>query len=594
MNTSTSTSNNTTSTDELVALREQVGQLQAEVLRLRQAAPEPVDPEARAADLPTRTPVKLLHTAIDFMAQGLLVINAKDGRIKLFNRRFCEICNIDPAFMAGAPLLNEVVHFQLTRGDFGPSLDHISPEHRPLIAAASVAVTGDVNWSDVTAPTVYVRKTLDGRYIEVQSHTADNGDHVRTFSDVSAFELVKQQALEGVKAKDRFLAAVSHELRTPLTAIIGLNQFLMHSARPLQQQDLARRVNGAAEWLLVLVNNLLAWAKSESGKFQLSTAEFVLPGLLQEIDSLLSSGPALHPVPLVLDLDPRLPPSLIGDGFRLKQVLLNLAHNGLKFTARGEVRLRVRVSRSTPKQVWLHFEVKDTGMGIAPNQQARLFEAFEQISHSGLAQQGSTGLGLSISRDLVALMGGKLQLDSAPGLGSCFYFELAFGLGRPVAATAAPKPVAVSSAPGAAQLAEHQLAGQLAGLRVLAVDDNANNLMVLQLLLERQGCLVTLLGNAPAAVEQLRQSPTSCDVLLLDMLMPELDGPSASRQIRQELGLAHLPIVGMTANPYHDALQHCLDAGMNAIIDKPFQTDKVIATLSAYLRQAADPAASGD
>ncbi len=581
--------------NELTALREQVRQLQAEVLRLGQA-PQPAGskpgaPAARPLDLLPADPNNLLSRFIDHMAQGLLVIDAQEGRIRVFNQAFCRICNFDPEFMATRPLLSELVQIQIARGDFGPGMGYLDPKIKPFVSAAALPHRSDpLDWAEVFAPAVYVRKTTAGRYIQVQSHMAEADFQVRTFSDVSDFELAKAQALATAQAQDRFLAAISHELRTPLTAIIGLNQFLLRGALNPEQQNLARRVEGAAEWLLVLVNNLLTRAKAGSGTLQFQAAVFVLPSLLEEINSVLSSGPGVYPVPLVFEVDPALPDSLVGDGFRLKQVLLNLAHNGLKFTARGEVRISVRVLRSTPEQVWLRFEVKDSGIGIAPDQQASIFEMFKQTSKGSLAQQGSTGLGLAISRDLVALMGGQLQVDSAAGQGSCFYFELAFGLSASLTADA-PKPEgrapAPAPAPAVTRLEPAQAHGQLAGLRVLAVDDNANNLLVLQLLLEQQGCRVTTLGNAPAAIEQLRQSPRSCDVLMLDMLMPELDGPAAARQIRQELGLADLPIVCMSANPYQDDHQRCLDAGMNIIIDKPFQPDRVIATLSAYLRPAA-------
>ena len=586
---------------ELAALREQVRQLQAEVLRLGQA-PQPAGskpgaPAARPDDLLLADSDRLLRRAIDCIDKGLLVIDARDGRIRIFNSAFCRICNFDPEFMATRPLLSELVRLQMARGDFGPGMGYLDPKIKPFVSAATLPHPSDpLDWAEVFAPAVYVRKTTAGRYIQVQSYMAEAGFQVRTFSDVSDFELTKAQALATAQAKERFLAAISHELRTPLTAIIGLNQFLLRGALNPEQQNLARRVEGAAEWLLVLVNNLLTRAKAGSGTLQFQAAGFVLPSLFEEINSVLSTGPGVYPVPLVFEVDPALPGSLVGDGFRLKQVLLNLAHNGLKFTARGEVRISVRVLRSTPEQVWLRFEVKDSGIGIAPDQQASIFEMFEQTSQGSLAQQGSTGLGLAISRDLVALMGGQLQVDSAAGQGSCFYFELAFGLSASLTADA-PKPEGRAPAPAVTRIEPAQAHGQLAGLRVLAVDDNANNLLVLQMLLEQQGCRVTTLGNAPAAIEQLRQSPRSCDVLMLDMLMPELDGPAAARQIRQELGLADLPIVCMSANPYQDDHQRCLDAGMNTIIDKPFQPDRVIAALSAYLRPAApgptDSSASG-
>ena len=585
--------------NELTALREQVRQLQAEVLRLGQA-PQPAGskpgaPAARPLDLLPADPDNALHRFIDYMAQGLLVIDAQEGRIRVFNQAFCRICNFDPEFMATRPLISELVRLQMARGDFGPGMGYLDPKIQPFVVAAALPHPSDpLDWAEVFAPAVYVRKTTAGRYIQVQSYMAEAGFQVRTFSDVSDFELARQEAQTAVAAKGRLLASVSHELRTPLTAIIGLNQFLLRGALKPEQQNLSRRVEGAAQWLLSLIDNLLALGRSESGKMQIRAEAFVLRSLLEDISSVLSTGPGVYRVPLVFDVGPGLPDSLIGDGLWLKQVLMNLAHNGLKFTARGEVRISVRVLRSTPEQVWLRFEVKDSGIGITPDQQARIFEPFQQVNQPSGAQYAGTGLGLTISRDLLALMGGQLQLDSAAGQGSCFYFELAFGLPKQVGAAAAPAPGSRAPAPAVTRLEPAQAHGQLAGLRVLAVDDNANNLLVLQLLLEPQGCLVTVLDNAPAAIEQLRQSPTSFDVLLLDMRMHGMDGPTAALQIRQEPGLAHLPIVCMTANLFDEDRRRYLDAGMNAIIGKPFQTPEIIAILSPYLRPAASgPAASG-
>ncbi|MCX7233832.1 MAG: ATP-binding protein [Burkholderiales bacterium] len=593
------TTDNHNNNSELAALREQVRQLQAEVLRLGQA-PQPAGskpdaPAARPLDLLPADPDNLLSRFIDHMAQGLLVIDAQEGRIRVFNQAFCRICNFDPEFMATRPLLSELVRLQMARGDFGPGMGYLDPKIKPFVSAATLPHPSDpLDWAEILAPAVYVRKTTAGRYIQVQSYMAEAGFQVRTFSDVSDFELARQEAQTAVAAKGRLLASVSHELRTPLTAIIGLNQFLLRGALNPEQQNLSRRVEGAAQWLLSLIDNLLAWGRSESGKMQIRAEAFVLRSLLEDISSVLSTGPGVYRVPLVFDAGPELPDSLIGDGLWLKQVLMNLAHNGLKFTARGEVRISVRVLRSTPEQVWLRFEVKDSGIGITPDQQTRIFEPFQQVKQPSGAQYAGTGLGLTISRDLLALMGGQLQLDSAAGQGSCFYFELAFGLPKQVGAGAAPAPDARAPVPAVTRLEPAQAHGQLAGLRVLAVDDNANNLLVLQLLLEPQGCLVTVLDNAPAAIEQLRQSPTSFDVLLLDMLMQGMDGPTAALQIRQEPGLAHLPMVCMTANLFDEDRARCLDAGMNAIIGKPFQTPEIIAILSPYLRPAASgPAASG-
>ena len=241
--------------NELTALREQVRQLQAEVLRLGQA-PQPAGskpgaPAARPDDLLLADSDRLLRRAIDCIDKGLLVIDARDGRIRIFNSAFCRICNFDPEFMATRPLLSELVQIQIARGDFGPGMGYLDPKIKPFVSAAALPHRSDpLDWAEVFAPAVYVRKTTAGRYIQVQSYMAEAGFQVRTFSDVSDFELAKAQALATAQAQDRFLAAISHELRTPLTAIIGLNQFLLRGALNPEQQNLARRMEGAAEWVV--------------------------------------------------------------------------------------------------------------------------------------------------------------------------------------------------------------------------------------------------------------------------------------------------------------------------------------------------------
>jgi signal transduction histidine kinase/CheY-like chemotaxis protein len=535
---------------------------------------------AQIADLQVQ--INLMKAALSNVPQGVLVLG-KDGRVNYFNDKVCEIANVPAEFFARKPLLSEVVEMQHQRGDFGHEFSLVQASARAYVATRGVTV-------DHTIPTGYTRQTRDGRYIEVTSLPMSEGDYVRTYVDVTEREKAKLKAEQVAYNKGQFLALLSHELRTPLTTIQGMNTMLLESGLGDEQKDYAQRVGAASSLMLSVLNDVLDFSKAEAGKLRVIQERLELGPLLQDVATLLSGAAQLKGLALEIALDPALPKSVLGDPLRLKQVLLNLVGNAIKFTAQGSVSLRATLSQQQAYRVWVQFEVADTGVGIAPEHQAGIFNQFEQLGGMSKPDFGGTGLGLSICRTLVGLMGGWLSVTSALGEGSHFWFGLPFD--QPGEQPLDPAAQPAEAAPAQVRPLRTDRAQRLAGLRVLAVDDNANNRLLVRLLLTREGCQVTLCEDAQTALAALQQSPAGFDAVLMDIQMPGTDGLTATRTIRQTLGLTTLHIVGMTAGIFSQDHQACLDAGMNQYVGKPFNVDAMVLALQAAL-QAGGGKASG-
>jgi signal transduction histidine kinase/ActR/RegA family two-component response regulator len=518
---------------------------------------------AQVADLQAQ--VQLMQGALSHMAQGVMVLG-KDGRINYFNARVCEICNVTAEFLASKPLMREMRDMQHQRGDFGPDLSLVEPSARAYVAGYGATV-------DHTIPIQYTRQTREGRYIEVTSLPMPSGDYVRTFADVTAREKAKLQAEQSAQQKGQFMALLSHELRTPLTTILGMNALLLDSKLAAEQQDHAQRVSSAGNLMLSVLNDVLDFSKAEAGKLRIDLERFQLAPLLREVAQLMFVEAQHKGLALELALDPALPQWLQGDPLRLKQVLLNLVGNAVKFTAQGRVRLSATLSQQQATRVWVQFEVTDTGIGIAPEHQAGIFNQFEQLGEMSRPGVGGSGLGLAICKTLLGLMGGWLSVNSTLGEGSQFWFGLPFDRPEDQAA----QPTAAKRTQGRPPPSERPQ--RLAGLRVLAVDDNANNRLLVRLMLKREGCQVTLCEDAPSALATLQQSPAGFDAVLMDVQMPGTDGLMATRAIRQTLGLSTLPIIGMTAGIFPEDQKACFDAGMNRYVGKPFNLEALVLAL---------------